>query len=965
MVLHKKFSFLCLIICTLFVFKGGISAEVGDAEESPAFKRSEETDVFGNDKTYGSYVNKYADYPCPDKTYIIPGKSYSSMNDADIKILDEFKGEEGVLEWTGETGWIEWGIEIPEAGLYNLAMKYFPVEGKGRDIEFELELDGEIPFEGAMKLQFNRVWQDGSEIKRDNRDNELRPRQVEEPVWMEQDFRDTEGLYGDSYKFFLNKGKHTIRLISTREPIIIKHLKIYRNETLPEYNLLKKEYANKNYKPADKTIKIQAEDTYQKSHPVIHSVSDKSSPLTEPYHPTKIRMNTIGGENWKYPSQWVTWEIDIEEDGLYKIGMRYRQNALRGFYTTRKFYIDGKIPFKEMERVEFPYGISWQLKVLGDGEPYEFYLAKGTHKITMEVTLGNIAETLRIVQDSVYKLNYMYRKIVMITSVQPDTYRDYYLDREIPDLMPTFDEIEEILRNEALRLEMITKHKGTEAILLLRIADQLESFIKEPDTIPARLNKYKDNISALAAWILKIKEQPLELDYIVVQPPKKDFQRVTANVFEKALHEIKAFAGSFFEDYTSVGNTFDDRGSIDVWIGTGRDQAQILKAMIDDRFTPESGITVNLSLVQGALLQATMAGKGPDVALTVGRGEPVNLALRGALVALNQFNEFDEIIERFMPEATIPYMLGDNCYALPETQTFFMMFYRKDVFEELGIEPPQTWNDLYDIAPVIQMNNMQIGLPYIQLDAYSLIGMGMGAQSIFPTLIMQNGGKIYNEGHTGTELGTQIAYRAFKQWTDFYNLYGFPLFKDDYSRFRTGEMPITINAYSFYNMLAVAAPEIRNLWEMAPVPGVRMDNGKINRTVCAAGAASIILSTAKNTDASWEFVKWWTSAEIQARFGNEVEALMGPAGRYTPANTEAFKDIPWSYKEQELLMEQWGNVKEIPEVPGGYYTQRNIDNALRAVIFRWENPRESLNYWNNKTNEEITRKRLEFGLNEK
>ena len=37
-----------------------------------------------------------------------------------------------------------------------------------------------------------------------------------------------------------------------------------------------------------------------------------------------------------------------------------------------------------------------------------------------------------------------------------------------------------------------------------------------------------------------------------------------------------------------------------------------------------------------------------------------------------------------------PFKYGDSLYALPETQNFQMMFYRKDILKELGIEIPKT-----------------------------------------------------------------------------------------------------------------------------------------------------------------------------------------------------------------------------------------------------------------------------------
>ena len=76
------------------------------------------------------------------------------------------------------------------------------------------------------------------------------------------------------------------------------------------------------------------------------------------------------------------------------------------------------------------------------------------------------------------------------------------------------------------------------------------------------------------------------------------------------------------------------------------------------------------------------------------------------------------------------------------------------------------------------------------------------------------------------------------------------------------------------------------------------------------------------------------------------------------------RDRPWTNDEAQLILEQWTEVEEIPEIAGGYYVSRNIDNAFRAATISYKNPRESLNYYIRQTQTEITRKRRELGLSE-
>jgi ABC-type glycerol-3-phosphate transport system substrate-binding protein len=907
---------------------------------------------FVRQNTYSKYIEQYNGAQRPKEEIIIKGSSYILAEDANVEVLSTFNGRQNVLKWDNETGYVEWEIEVPETGLYNISLTYFPLEAKGRDIELALYINGEIPFDIAEAFRFHRIWEYITSIKTDSRGNHIRPKLGEVPNWIEESFDDIEGLYNEPLQFYFEKGTHTLGLKCIREALVIDSIKLYQEKPIQLYEDVSKEYIQKGYKtgPEDFFFKRQGEDPHTVSHETLYPMYDRTSPATEPSHPSKVRLNTIGSVNWKSPKQWITWTVDIEEDGLYNIGFKARQNIVRGMYSTRKLYINGEIPFKEMENIHFPYATNWYVKTLGDSTPYQFYLTKGTHEIKLEVSLGDMASTLRNIENDIYQLNYLYRKIIMITGTVPDPYNDYYLDEQIPGLIDGFKIVSASLKREESYISGLTGKSGSEAAFLQELSTQLDSFINDPDTIPKRLERFKSNVSSLSNWVLRLKEQPLEIDYFVVTSSEKNFPKPGAGLIEKIVFDTKAFINSFFENYDSIGAVSTDKKSINVWVGAGRDQAQIIKSMIDDLFTPSTGIEVNLSLVDtgSTLIQATLGGKGPDIAMLIPKETPVNLAMRGALVDLSQFQDFNEITKRFQPSAMIPYEYEGGYYALPETQNYNMLFYRKDIFEELGIKPPSTWEEFYSIIPIIQKNNMQIGIPE--------------AQTMFETLLFQRGGQLYKNNRKSTDFDNPHALEAFKEWTGFYTQYSLPLVFDFYNRFRTGEMPIGIVPYTIYNQLSVAAPELRNLWEMVPIPGTRMHDGSINRREGSNGLGIIMLKGIKDENDGYEFMKWWTSSEVQARYGYELEAVMGPAARYDTANIEAFHKLPWSKEEADRLVTQWNSVWDSPQIPGNYYLSRSLTNAFRKVVYSNENPREVLFEYNEGINREIERKRIEFGL---
>jgi ABC-type glycerol-3-phosphate transport system substrate-binding protein len=86
---------------------------------------------------------------------------------------------------------------------------------------------------------------------------------------------------------------------------------------------------------------------------------------------------------------------------------------------------------------------------------------------------------------------------------------------------------------------------------------------------------------------------------------------------------------------------------------------------------------------------------------------PVNYALRGATYDLSQFEDFDEVITQFSPSAMTPYEFNGGYYALPNTHSFLMLFYRTDIFAAQGWDVPATWTDVINLIPELQIQNLK------------------------------------------------------------------------------------------------------------------------------------------------------------------------------------------------------------------------------------------------------------------
>ncbi|ACI18828.1 extracellular solute-binding protein [Dictyoglomus thermophilum] len=915
-------------------------------------------ELISKENSYETYISRFYDKKRPNLTLIINAINYSNFSkDMDLKKLTNLTQDKHPVLYTGENGFVEWTFNIEEEGLYNIAVKYYPITGKNSAIEREIMIDGKRPFNEVRIVRFERIWKDAGDPLKDNRGNELRPLQIESPMWVEKVIDDAEGLYSEPFLFYFTKGKHTLRFISVKEPMVIDYIKIFNLKDIPSYSEIISTYNKEDLKRSVKNIivKIQGEKAYLKSEPTLYPIYDMSNPLNEPYSSRNKLLNIIGGYNWRSSGQWIEWKFTVPEDGFYKIGFKFRQNANPGIPSERTLYIDGRIPFKEVRNIKFKYDTKWQFKYLGNGkDEYLFYLTKGEHTLRLKVTYESIAEVIRNILQCSIDLSQLYTKIVMITSPNPDPYRDYLLEQSIPDLIPTLERNAKILKENAEKLKIIGGEKVSEAATLERVAIQLEGMAKEPETIAQRLQRYRDNLSALSAWVLAIREQPLDIDYIIVASPDARSPRVNPNIFEGIWDGVKKFFYSFLEDYNMIGTVYEKDKAINVWVQMGRDQAETLKMLIDTDFTPKTGIGVNLNIIttEAALLFSVASRENPpDVALNVPRGLAVDYGIRGALVDISKLPGFENVKKCFAPYALVPYSFGGKVYGLPMTQDFPIMFYRADILGRLNIEVPNTWDELYKTIAKLQSYNLQFAA-----------GTGGTSFDIFNMLLLQRGGRYYTEDGKRCILNNEEGVTAFKEWTNLYVLYGIPLYYDFFNRFRTGEMPLGIGPYTMYNQFKVAAPEISGLWGIAPVPGRRKSDGSIDRSVAGGGNAILIFSQTKKLKEAWEFVKWWVSTDVQARFGRELEAVLGAGARYNTANIEAMSYLPWPSSDYKILSTQWRYLKEIPNVPGSYYVSRHLDNAFREVVMLGEIPREAIEKYTREINKEIDRKREEFGL---
>ena len=191
----------------------------------------------------------------------------------------------------------------------------------------------------------------------------------------------------------------------------------------------------------------------------------------------------------------------------------------------------------------------------------------------------------------------------------------------------------------------------------------------------------------------------------------------------------------------------------------------------------------------------------------------------------------------------------------------------------------------------------------------------------FTPFLFQNGGDYYvcedaTSGFCKSSLNTPEALAGFQEWTELYSNY-----KIREANFFTmhRRQPMGIANYFTYIQHrpgAGNAPHAR-----APLRGAQQlhrdgdprpqgtEPGTVIRT-SGGTEAVVIFNQSTQKEKSWEFVKWWTGAGAQQRFGGELEALIGVEARWNTANLEALQA---SWPRRDIASS--GAVALVPRAP--------------------------------------------------
>lgn len=350
------------------------------------------------------------------------------------------------------------------------------------------------------------------------------------------------------------------------------------------------------------------------------------------------------------------------------------------------------------------------------------------------------------------------------------------------------------------------------------------------------------------------------------------------------VKENDSAEGSQAADESVAGS--GDVIELTMWGSWGGDQVGQLEKQLENFNTSQSQYHVTYAVqdsMEQKLLTAIASNEVPDIVLW-DRFNTGVYAPKGALASLDDYIAKDNIdMSQFYAPAVDELTSGGVVYGIPLTVDSRILFYNKDMLEEAGVDPASItdWDSLREAA-----------IKLTKWDGDTLVQSGLSLKDVglFNNWIGQAGGKMIDDSTNPPTVAfnTEAGLKVLEYWNQLLNedkVYQLG-FEDGFGGdgFKAGKVAITFNGPWTLESYKEAG---LNFGVIEQPEGY---NGE--KSAMMGGFGLIIPNGAKNADAAWEFIKWWT---MQPENGVEFCKISGNL----PANVNAAKD-PY-FMDDEIL----------------------------------------------------------------
>jgi ABC-type glycerol-3-phosphate transport system substrate-binding protein len=824
---------------------------------------------------------------------------------------------------------VEYSIEVKEPGLYYLVLDYKPMDKTLAEFNVDIKINDTQAYEEMENIVLPLFWSDETkDFPTDRYGDQTAPYQYSRDSWT------SLHLYNNTYNtsepilFRFEEGINTVKITNiSGNGLGLGTLQLEAPVfDTPSYA----DYRSKQQGTLiSDLIEVNSID-YTQKNTTQAIYSSENNPALKPHDSEYKLLNAL---SWADAGTEIIYELETPQEGLYHIAFHYKNNK-EEFDVFNTIRIDGEVPFLELKNYPFPStGNNWANETLQaeDGVPYEIYLSKGTHTITLRSEMEPIVKAWQIGRLMSEHVTQFEMDIKKITGSDRDEERTWQMTRYIPEIPDYLAAYETLINYIQYTMQEYTPNGVNSAIL--SELDKAMAFIEEMAIYPDEIALYKMNLTSardnsvlksMSSFTSEIITQDFALDRIYVFG-NEELPKAKATVFQSLGNGISTLLYSFTSDKFKQKN---DAEVLNIWVNRAMTHVDLLQKMADTDFTAKTGIKVNISIMpdQNKLLLSAAADDTPDIALGLSSHLPFEMASRGALYDMTQFEDFWQIQDRFVPGGSVSFTYNEGVYAIPETLNFNSLIYRKDIFDSLGLEPPQTWKEVTLLLPTLQRFGMNF---------YHNISSGVGYKWYWQTapLIFQNNGELYTEDGLRTAIDQPKAVKGIQALGDLFIAYS--LQKEVisfFNSFRYSSLPVGIVDLNDYILIKNGAPELDGKWALSNYPGTEQEDGSIARWYIANQTAGVIFQDSEKIDASWEFLKWWTDYETQINYTYTLRSTYGKTFVWLSSNIEAVEDAPFEQVDKQVILENIKWLRDVPRTPGQYLLERDLSDIWNTMI---------------------------------
>lgn len=290
------------------------------------------------------------------------------------------------------------------------------------------------------------------------------------------------------------------------------------------------------------------------------------------------------------------------------------------------------------------------------------------------------------------------------------------------------------------------------------------------------------------------------------------------------------------------------------------------------------------------------------------------------------------------------FIVNDRVLAVPYANDFRIGYYNKVIYQQAGLDEPQTWNDVMKDIEILKEKNI-LKYPYtFPLNANE------ATTTSFIWLTYLRDGKVFNDDGT---LNRENALTTLNFINDMLKkglinpanltLNGL----DTYRQILSKDAAFMVGPTSFIAR-SVDPDQSKAIGEIEVIlpPG---KDGKATQTMALTEAVGVS-SLSENKEAAKEFVKWYTSKETQKAFFKEISAI--------PTRTSVLNEVidageiknSGAMKETSILVKS-----PFPNGVPAYYAEmsNSIYNAINSMASGNLTPGEAVNQIDSKIQELI------------